>query len=123
MLLYLLNIKHIKSFCYQYFYEHIQTEQRKYKIFELSQLLDIFIQKVNSNRGHCNKFSHFHSVVIFLFSMRIIIFVRKFHYKKHYLLHRLLYFIRAVYLPTSTVYRNVGVGDKSCSTLIAFYRQ
>ena len=56
-------------------------------------------------------------VNIYNLSLRVAIFVRQFHYEKHYILHRLLYFIRAVCLPTSTVCHNIEVGYKSCKTL------
>ena len=55
-------------------------------------------------------------VVLINFSIRNIIFVSLFHFVKHYLMHRLLFFIRAVCLPTSIVCRNVGVGNENCST-------
>ena len=60
-------------------------------------------------------------VIIIKFSIRSIIFVWLFHYEKHFILHRLLFFIRAVCLPTLTVYRNVGVGDKNCKTYAVAY--
>ena len=78
-------------------------------------------------------FSQLISAIIFRLSKKVIIFVRLFPYWKVFVLvymqfdnrkptagynklHRLLYFIRAVGLPTPTgSCRIVGVGEKSCT--------
>ena len=97
----------------------------KLNIHSQKWILNSFIIPLEGiERIHYIKFFNRNFVVFFNISIRIVIFDSLFNYEKHYLFHRLLFFIRAVYLPTSIVCRGVGVGYKSCNVhATALYRQ
>ena len=66
----------------------------------------------------CESFSIYsNSIVFFQFSKNNINFVRLFHFVGHYVLHRLLYFIRAVCFPTPAFLQigGVGLGGFECT--------
>ena len=101
----------------------VNTKKKKtYVIFTLKRILKIFdISLEGIEYIHYRIFIYSGIVSIFKRSTIVVIFVRQFYNKKHYTLHRLLYFIRAVYLPHSdSTCRNVGVGyDLDCGFLPA----
>ena len=74
----------------------------------------VFLEGIE--RIYYRKFFKSSFVAPFDFLILIITFDRLFNYEKYFILHRLLYFIRAVCLPTPAVCRMVGVDIKIRNT-------